>query len=145
LFTFAWALTPTIVVNGREAPNAHWGRTVIPAPPGQYQVCVHVPQKVALPPRLGRADCTIDVEPGQVVELDYKSPLWNYSRGSLGPPPQKYRGVAAVVVMAAMLLLIMVWLGFALGAGGGQSASRSTAHQPLGVSRFAAHQATDPA
>jgi hypothetical protein len=103
---------PKIFVNGREMPTMGWGRTVVPAPPGQYHVHVHTPY--FLPSRVGSADHAIVVQPGQWVELEYKVPVWTFSPGSLGPPPQTYNGqtammivsiVAVVLVFAAMLAL----------------------------------------
>jgi hypothetical protein len=45
--------------------------------------------------------------PGQFIELEYKAPLFTCSRGSLGPPPQRYNGMAVIIgVMAAAVLLI---------------------------------------
>jgi hypothetical protein len=38
---------------------------------------------------------------------EYKAPLFTCSRGSLGPPPQRYNGMAVIIgVMAAAVLLI---------------------------------------
>ena len=54
---------PKVFVNGREMPAAGWGRTVVPAPPGQYHVHVHTPY--FLPSRVGSADHAIVVQPGQ--------------------------------------------------------------------------------
>jgi hypothetical protein len=105
---------PRIIVNGREMPTHGWGRTVVPAPPGQYHVHVHTPY--FLPSRVGSADHAVVVQPGQWVELEYKVPVWTFSPGSLGPPPQTYNGktammvvsiVAVVLVFAAMLALAL--------------------------------------
>ncbi len=74
---------------------ARWGRNVIPVSPGQYQVHLHVPY--FLPPKVGPADFTTVVAPGQTTELEYRCPLWTFSRGSLGPPPQKYNGVGITI------------------------------------------------
>ena len=50
------------------------------------------------------------------MELEYKAPIWTFSPGSLGPPPQAYNGqtamvavsvVAVVLVFAAMLVLAL--------------------------------------
>jgi hypothetical protein len=46
-----------------------------------------------LPSRAGRANYTVAVAPGQLVELEYKAALFTFSRGSLGPPPQRYTGL----------------------------------------------------
>jgi hypothetical protein len=74
-----------------EMPAWGWGRAVYPAPPGQYHLHVYLPYW--LPSRAGPADYTVAVAPGQLVELEYKAPLFTFSRGSLGPPPQRYTGL----------------------------------------------------
>jgi hypothetical protein len=47
--------------------------------------------------------------------LEYKAPLFTFSRGSLGPPPQRYNGlvptiaifgVSALFVIAVAVLLV---------------------------------------
>jgi hypothetical protein len=59
----------------------------------------------------GPADYTVAVVPGQLVELVYKAPLFTFSRGSLGPPPQRYTGVAATIAVAVALLIFLVaWI-----------------------------------
>ena len=112
-FPLAWLLfffKPKITVDGQEMPVAGWGRTVLPARPGQHQVNVHVPY--FLPPKLGPADTTADVRPGQLAELEYKAPLWSFSAGSLGAGPQQYNGVgitiAVVAIPFAILFLVIV-------------------------------------
>ncbi|MDT5390464.1 MAG: hypothetical protein QOE04_4105, partial [Mycobacterium sp.] len=75
-FPLAWLfffIKPKIFVDGHESPPAAWGRTVLPARPGQHQVHVYTPY--FLPSRVGPADVTADVRPGQVTELEYKAPL----------------------------------------------------------------------
>ena len=96
---------PKVVVNGWEMPSVGWGRTVVPAPPGQYHVHVHTPYFV--PSRVGPADYTVAVEPGLLVELEYKAPVWTFSPGSLGPPPQTYNGLTAMVVVTIAVLVVV--------------------------------------
>ncbi|HEX7429278.1 MAG TPA: hypothetical protein VF328_20725 [Mycobacterium sp.] len=106
-FPLAWLLfffKPKIAVDGQEMPVAGWGRTVVPARPGQHHVHVYVPY--FLPLRLGPADGTADVHPGQVAELEYKAPLWSFSDGSLGVGPQKYNGVGITIAVAAIPLAL---------------------------------------
>ena len=48
---------------------------------------------------------------GQLVELEYKAPLFTFTRGSLGPPPQRYTGVAATIaVVVVLLIFLFVWI-----------------------------------
>lgn len=107
-------LRPKIFLNSAEAATAKWGRTVLPASPGRHHVHVHIPYIV--PPRLGPADTIVDVYPGQLAALEYRAPLWSFSRGSLGVGPQPYHGgnvilavagIAFVIGLAAALLLII--------------------------------------
>ncbi|MFY9917794.1 MAG: hypothetical protein WAL26_05280 [Mycobacterium sp.] len=113
-FPLAWVLffiKPKIAVDGQEMPASAWGRTHLPARPGQHHVHVHVPY--FLPPKMGPADATVDVRPGQVAELEYKAPMWAFSAGSLGVGPQKYNGVGitiAVVAIPFILVFLMILL-----------------------------------
>jgi hypothetical protein len=79
---------------------------VFPVQPGQHQLHAHVPY--FLPPRIGPADATVDVAPGQVVELEYRAPLWSFSAGSLGAPPQKYNGAAIMIGIAVAVLAVFL-------------------------------------
>lgn len=113
-FPLAWLLfffKPKVAVDGQEVPVSGWGRTHVPARPGQHHVHVHVPY--FLPPKLGPADTTADVRPGQVAELEYKAPLWSFSAGSLGVGPQKYNGVGimlAIVAIPFVLFFLVILL-----------------------------------
>ena len=72
-----------------------------------------------LPPKLGPADTTADVRPGQAAELEYKAPLWSFSAGSLGVGPQKYNGVGitiAIVLIPFVLLFLLFVLMFVVAA-----------------------------
>ncbi|MDT5230554.1 MAG: hypothetical protein QOI39_1054 [Mycobacterium sp.] len=86
-------------------PVKGWGRAALPLAPGQHQVHVHTPYFF---PR--RADYPVDVPPGQFVELEYRAPLFSFSRVALGPPPQRYPGVGAVIAFISICLLIIVIL-----------------------------------
>ena len=109
-FQFA-AVNPALTLNGWPVPTSFWGRNVVPVPPGEYQLHLHTPY--FFPKKLGPADYRAVLQPGQWIELEYKAPLWNFSKGSLGPPPQGYKGVAptvaliggCVVLVALMMIL----------------------------------------
>ena len=103
---FFGAVKPKIVLNDEVIPVWGWGRTVLPLAPGQYQLHVHTPY--FFPKRAGRADHTVAVPPGQLVELEYRAPMFSFSRGSLGPPPQRYKGIGAIIAMMTILLLFVV-------------------------------------
>jgi hypothetical protein len=97
-------LKPKVFLNGYEMPAVGWGRAVYPTHPGQYHVHVYLPYW--LPSRVGPADFPVVVAPGQFVELEYKAPLFTFSGGSLGPPPQRYNGVAVMIAITAFVLLV---------------------------------------
>jgi hypothetical protein len=82
-----------------------WGRNVVPAPPGPYGIHIHLPY--VMPRKMGQADYDAVVAPGQWVDLEYKPPLWSFSKGSLGPPPQSYRGVWPTVVLVGGCLVFI--------------------------------------
>ena len=96
---------PKIAVDGQEVPVSTWGRNHVPARPGQHQVHVHVPY--FLPSKLGPADATVDVRPGQAAELEYKAPMWSFSPGSLGIGPQKYNGVGITLAIAVIPFVVV--------------------------------------
>jgi hypothetical protein len=102
---FFFFIKPKIFVNGHEVA-ASWGRNVIPVQPGQHQLHVHVPY--FLPPKVGPADLTVPVQPGQpAVELEYRAPVWAFSRGSLGPPPQQYNGLIPTIAVTVGVILVI--------------------------------------
>ena len=103
-------IKPKIFVNGHEVA-ASWGRNVIPMPPGQHQLHVYVPY--FLPPKVGPADLSVPVQAGAPpVELEYRAPVWAFSRGSLGPPPQQYNGlIPTIAVMVGVILVICLCCG----------------------------------
>ena len=98
-----------VTVNGQPYQVPWSKRTVIPLPPGQYHLHVHVPYLI--PTQVGKADLPINVGGGRPIELEYKAPLWAFSPGSLGTPPQKYNGVLATVLIMVIPLAILLILG----------------------------------
>jgi|KBSSwiStaDraftv2_1062776.scaffolds.fasta_scaffold384114_1 hypothetical protein len=97
---------PVVTVNGQPYQVPWSKRTVIPLPPGQYHLHVHVPYLI--PTQVGKADLPINVGGGRPIELEYKAPLWAFSPGSLGSPPQKYNGVLATVLIMVIPLAILL-------------------------------------
>ena len=96
---------PKLLIDGYEGPPLSWGRNVVPVRPGQHRVHVHVPYW--LPAQIGPADTLVDVYPGRWVELEYKAPVWGFSPGSLGAPPQSYNGVGVTVALMVILLALV--------------------------------------
>lgn len=102
---FFFFIKPKIFLNGHEVP-AVWGRNVVPVQPGQHHLHVYVPY--FLPPKVGPAELAVPVHPGQPpVELEYRAPLWAFSKGSLGPPPQKYNGMGIMIGLLVGLLVVL--------------------------------------
>jgi hypothetical protein len=96
---------PKVQINGHDAATG-WGRQVLPVPPGQYHLHVHVPY--LLPPQVGPADLGVTVQPGQTVELEYRAPMIAFMKGALGVPPQKYPGMAVSIALLAVSLVILL-------------------------------------
>ncbi|GIF09230.1 hypothetical protein [Actinoplanes siamensis] len=88
--------TPVLEVDGRAVPAA-WGRVTTPVALGEHHVHVYVPY--LFPSRIGAADTTVVALPGRVAELEYRAPLLAFLRGALGPPPQRYPGLALTVAL----------------------------------------------
>ncbi|WP_433224542.1 hypothetical protein [Microtetraspora malaysiensis] len=107
-------ITPKIMLNGHQMLG-RWGRNIIPLPPGQYHLHVHLPY--LLPPQMGPADLMIWLQPGMALELEYRAPVWAYSRGALGPAPQPWNGKGAAIALTAivggMLALLLALVIFA--------------------------------
>lgn len=107
-FPMAWLfffIKPKVLINGHEVPTAKWGRNEIALPAGQYHLHVHVPY--FLPPKIGPADLNVTVAPGTPVELEYRAPLWNFSPGSLGAPPQSYNGLGLMIGVTAVAVVLI--------------------------------------
>lgn len=121
---------PQTQLNGHLAANA-WGRHVLAVPPGQYHLHIHVPY--LLPPQLGPADLPVNVYPGQTVELEYRAPMIAFSKGALGPPPQKYPGMPVMIALMVVMLIFLICIcgGVIAGAVSDSSASSLPAFDVL--------------
>jgi hypothetical protein len=97
---------PRVYLNGHLMPSWGWGRAVLPVAPGEYHVHVYTPY--GLPSRVGPADYTTIVNPGQVVELEYRAPLFVFIRGSLGPPPQRYNGLRVTIAILSVSIAVAI-------------------------------------
>lgn len=104
-------MTPMITINGQPS-SGRWGRNALPLPPGRHHVHIHLPY--ILPSRIGAAALTVPVQAGQSVELEYRAPMWAFSPGAFGPPPQPWNGMAALLLVVAIpfgLLFLMLLVG----------------------------------
>ena len=111
-FPLAWILfflKPKVEVDGQPGPRLSWGQNMVGLPPGQHHLRVWTPYLI--PSRMGPADAVVDVPPGQVVPLEYRVPLWAFSKGSMGPAPQSYNGLGITIglmVVPFVILLILI-------------------------------------
>ncbi|MFG1609156.1 hypothetical protein [Actinoplanes sp. NPDC049265] len=97
--------TPNLTIDGHQV-HAAWGRTVVPVPPGQHHVHMHVPY--LLPSRVGNADAMVTVQPGQTIEVEYRAPAIGWLDGSMGPAPQQFRGMTAAIVLLIVPLVMLL-------------------------------------
>lgn len=97
---------PFVTINGQQYQVPWSQRQLIQLPPGQYNVHVHTPYLGIFD--IGKADLAVNVGGGQPVELEYRAPLFMFSAGSLGTPPQKYNGVLPTILLAVVPLVIVL-------------------------------------
>ncbi|GII77567.1 hypothetical protein Sru01_25490 [Sphaerisporangium rufum] len=96
-----------IILNGYPMLG-RWGRNVIPLPPGQYHLHVHLPY--VMPQRIGPADLTIWLQPAMALDVEYRAPLWAYARGALGPAPQPWNGKGCFIPLLVLLVIMLTLL-----------------------------------
>ncbi|MGH8793902.1 MAG: hypothetical protein ACRDXX_14815 [Stackebrandtia sp.] len=116
-FILAWILffiKPKIFVDGQQMPDAKWERNTFSVAPGQHTVHCSTPFLWDW----GKADLVVQVGPGQHTALEYRSPVFLFSPGSLGPPPQKYNGwlILGAIYGVGFLLMLCSCLFSALSA-----------------------------
>ncbi|WP_436520598.1 hypothetical protein [Actinoplanes sp. HUAS TT8] len=97
--------TPVLEIDGKNVP-ASWGRVTTPVALGEHHVHVHIPY--LLPSRIGVAETTVVALPGKTAELEYRAPMLAFLRGALGPPPQRYPGLALAVVLVIVALVLAI-------------------------------------
>ncbi|WP_459549802.1 hypothetical protein [Nocardia sp. X0981] len=118
---YRWLAAPRIVVNGRRVPDAAWGTTHVPVPPGVHHVRVGtIPHWIAewraIPTSVpamdfGFADAMIPVRAGHCTTVCYQPPLTTILRGALGPQPREhFPGYRAYRVFAALFSTLMLVL-----------------------------------
>ena len=96
-----------VYIDGYQVADG-WRRSVTSTYPGRHNVHVQVQSAVG---SLGSADATVDVHPGQFVELGYMAPLFGFSGGSLGFGPQRSNsGGFTVAIVAISLAIVLVAL-----------------------------------
>ena len=90
-----WFMRVFVRIDEGQKLKRGWGESFIPLTPGQHTVFVAAVGLLGYGWKPGKATMTVDVAPGQVVQLHYKTPIlmWPFLKGKLA--------VAAPVVAAA--------------------------------------------
>jgi hypothetical protein len=70
LYFTLFLFPPKITIDGGEPISGKWGDNLLPAAPGNHTVTVYWPLYWFLPSN--KATITVDVQPGQVAQIDYK-------------------------------------------------------------------------
>ncbi len=94
---------PRIRVDGREVPGAVWGDNKIPVAAGRHDVEVQTRDR--LPFSRGTAGMSVLAPDSGRVELEYCAPVVALVAGSLGPPPQRFRGYGYAFALLAVVAL----------------------------------------
>ncbi len=96
-------VTPTVTVNGAPV-QARYGENLLPVWAGTSTIAAQGEWMWSY----GKAALTVDVAPGQVVDVWYAAPALTFIDGSIGLTPQKHRGRTAVYSVLGVVLVLMV-------------------------------------
>ncbi|MDI6098160.1 hypothetical protein QLQ12_06030 [Actinoplanes sp. NEAU-A12] len=121
---------PVLIVDGQPVRMNWRNPAVVPVSPGQHHVHVYTPYLI--PRRMGKADLVVTAQPGQTVELEYRSPLVVFARGALGSPPQGYPGMAAFIILMIISLVLVICGAASAFRQIGETAARQAAGQTTG-------------
>jgi len=83
-FPLMWILffiKPHMGVDGSDVQGAWNTPTFIPTAPGQHTVVTYFPYFI--PRQAGKGTVTVDVAPGQVVDVTYKAPWVVFFKGKM--------------------------------------------------------------
>ena len=80
-----WFMRVFVHIDGSQKLKRGWGESFIPLAPGQHTILVATAGLIAYGWKPGKATTTVDVLPGQVVQLHYRTPLlmWPFLKGKL--------------------------------------------------------------
>lgn len=95
-----------VTVDGCPLSDPRLGRNVIALAPGRHRLQAHV--RYWFPRQMGPADYDADVVAGEWAAIEYKAPLWALAKGAMGPPPQRYHGLVAIVALLALSAIFAV-------------------------------------
>ncbi len=96
-------ITPTVLINGHPVP-ASYGENLLPVWPGPNTVAARSQWLW----EYGKAAVTVDVAPGQVVDLWYAAPLSTFTSGSMGPTKQRHKGLGLLLGLGVAIALAIV-------------------------------------
>ncbi|SDD61150.1 hypothetical protein [Auraticoccus monumenti] len=100
-------VAPTVTINGHRVHVPTGGTAPIPAPPGRHHIQV-VSQWLR---QYGKADLTVDLQPGQQVDVFYAAPLHQFApRGAIGFTPQKKAGLWMLIGIVVGVVLVIALL-----------------------------------
>ena len=96
-------VSPLVTIDGYPAP-ARWGPNPYPVTPGQHQVRVWARYLFDY----GAAEQTVDIAPGQSLDVHYSAPMLTFIRGRIGFVPQPRPGLVPLVVLLGAMVVIVV-------------------------------------
>lgn len=97
------ATGPKVEINGRAQP-VNWGQSPFDLPAGDY----HLKVSTRYLGEYGSAYLPVRIAPGQVTTVCYRPPAMMGMKGSLGFGPQPTRGMAAMLVLQALVIVLVV-------------------------------------
>jgi len=77
-------------------------------PAGRHRIQMYVSRILG---RYAFAETWVDVAPGQTVALEYRLPYHQMAGGSLGPPPQRRRGLVAALLSLSVFAFLLCCAG----------------------------------
>ncbi|WP_280445185.1 hypothetical protein [Nocardia brasiliensis] len=119
------ALTrPVIHLNGHPVPENGWGTIHIPVTPGQHHLQIATGSfpkwwpfggfRDSGTPTAGAAEAVIPVVEGCSTSVFYRTPMINRFIGSIGPVPQKARGMLWAYFIWALCAVFVFFMLYAL-------------------------------
>lgn len=95
---------PTLTINGHRVDLPQSGSRQIPAPAGMH----HLQVASQWLRTYGQAELTVQVAPGQRVDVFYAAPFHQFATGNLGFEPQAKKGKGCLIGLLAVLALIVI-------------------------------------
>ncbi len=102
-------VTPSVRINGHQA-TARWGQNFYPTHAGQHQIDCSSSYMW----QFGPQSMTVDIPPGQSVEVHYSGPVVTFGSGKMGYEVQPRPGMVAWILIISIpvgILLLLVLVG----------------------------------